>query len=153
MELLNGNPGSTVRLPFVPNSMLMDKAGINLYFGSPRELMVYSTSTNTITKQDTGAPGVVLAVSPNGSELLINDQIRGLFYLYGTSSGSSQTFGGLGAAAAWTPDSDTLYVVDSAALGGAHTNTLYVYNANTGWSTYSLSASGGSQSIAVTLPE
>ena len=152
MELLNGNPGSTVRLPFVPNSMVMDKAGINLYFGSPRELMVYSASTNTITKQDTGAPGVVLAVSPNGSQLLINDQIRGLFYLYGTSSGSSQTFGGLGAAAAWTPDSDTLYVVDNAALGGSHTDTLYVYNASTGWSTYSLSASGGSQSVAVTLP-
>jgi hypothetical protein len=152
IELLTGTPGSTVRLPYVPNSMVMDKLGSSLYFGSQRELMIYGTNANTITKQDTTAPGVVLAVSPNDSQLLINDQIRGLFYLYNASSGSSLTFGGLGAAAAWTPDSETLYVVDSAALGGNHTNTLYVYNENSGWSTYDLTASGGSQSIAVTLP-
>src|SRR5208283_941628 len=68
LELLTGNPGSTVRLPFVPNSMLMDPSGNNLYFGSPRELMIYSTAGNSLTKQDTSAPGVVLAVSPNNDE-------------------------------------------------------------------------------------
>ena len=126
MELLTGTPGSTVRLPYVPNSMVMDQAGINLYFGSLNELMVYSTNNNALTKVDNSVPGVVLAVSPNGNSALINDQIRGLFYLYNTSGGAPTTFGGLGAAAAWTPDSNTLYVVDSAALGGNHTNTLYV---------------------------
>jgi hypothetical protein len=84
--------------------------------------------------------------------VLINDQIRGLFYLYNTTGGTSLTFGGVGAAAAWTPDSSTLYVVDSAVLGGNHTNTLYVYNGNSGWSSYDLTASGGSQNLAVTLP-
>jgi sugar lactone lactonase YvrE len=152
IQLLTGTPGTTVRLPYVPNSMVMDQQGINLYFGSPRELMVYSTSTNAIAKQDPTAPGVVLAVAPNGDQLLINDQIRDVFYLYSTTAGSSSTFGGLGAAAAWTPDSNTLYIVDSAALGGNHTNTLYVHNANTGWSTYDLTASGGSQSLAITVP-
>jgi hypothetical protein len=152
VELLTGTPASTVRLPYVPNSMIMDKLGSSLYFGSQRELMVYSTGTNSLSKQDTTAPGVVLAVSPNDSQLLVNDQIRGLFYLYNASSGSSLTFGGLGAAAAWTPDSETLYIVDSAALGGNHTNTLYAYNDNSGWSTYDLTASGGSQSLAVTIP-
>ena len=100
IELLTGTPGSTVRLPYVPNSMVMDQQGANLYFGSPRELMIYSTASNAITKQDTSAPGVVLAVSPNGDQLLINDQIRDVFYLYNTSGGSSSTFGGLGASAA-----------------------------------------------------
>ena len=152
IELLTGTPGSTVRLPYVPNSMVMDQLGNNLYFGSPRELMIYSTASNTVTKQDTSAPGVVLAVAPNGDELLINDQIRDVFYLYNSSGGASSSFSGLGIAAAWTPDSNTLYVVDSAALGGAHTNTLYVHNANSGWSTYSLNASGGSQSVAITVP-
>jgi len=151
-ELLTGTPGSTVRLPYVPNSMIMDQLGNNLYFGSPRELMVYSTSNNAITKQDTSAPGVVLAVSPNGDQLLVNDQIRDVFYLYNTSAGVASSFGGLGAAAAWTPDSNTLYIVDSAALGGNHTNTLYVHNANSGWSTYDLTASGGSQNLAITVP-
>src|SRR5262249_52358781 len=55
----------------------------------------------------------------------------------------ASTFGGLGASAQWTPDSKTLYVSDSAALGGSHTDTLYVFNANTGWTTYPLSCSAG----------
>ena len=33
-----------------------------------------------------------------------------------------------------------------------HTNTLYVYNINLGWSTYPLTASGGSQNVAITVP-
>lgn len=152
MELLNGNPGSTVRLPFVPNSMVMDQEGNNLYFGSPRELMIYSTASNSLTKQDTSAPGIVLAVAPNNQQLVINDQVRGLFYLYNASSGPTSSYGGMGVAAAWTPDSNTLYIVDSASAGANHTNKLYVYNINLGWSTYDLSASGGSQSVAVTVP-
>ncbi len=153
IELLTGNPGATVRLPYVPNSMVMDRRGNSLYFGSDRELMIYSTAANSLTTQNTTVPGVVLAVSPNASQVLVNDQMRGLFYLYNTSSSSPiTTFGGLGAAASWTPDSNTLYIVDSAAIGGNHTNTLYVYNADTGWSTYPLTASGGAQSLAITVP-
>ncbi len=132
--------------------MVMDQAGSSLYFGSPRELMIYSAQANTLTRQDPSVPGVVLAASPNANYLLINDQIRGLFYLYNTSGGIVSTFGGLGAAAAWTQDSNTLYVVDSAALGGSHTNTLYVHDASSGWSSYSLNASGGAQDLAITVP-
>jgi hypothetical protein len=158
IELLTGTVGSTVRLPYVPNSMLMDRGGNNLYFGSARELMVYSTTTNSIQKQDPNAPGVLLAVSPNDNYLLVNDQVRKLFYIYNTAAGSSSTFGGMGAAAAWTPDSKTLYVTDSAALNNpalgitGHTNTLYVYSQYTGWSIYDLTASGGAQNQAITIP-
>ena len=51
--------------------------------------MIYSTGSNSLSKQDTTAPGVVLAVSPNDSQLLVNDQARHLFYLYNASAGSS----------------------------------------------------------------
>jgi hypothetical protein len=149
VELLNGTVGASVRLPYVPNSMIMDRTGVNLYFGSSRELMYFSTFSNTLSKQDPSVPGVVLAVSPTNTQLLINDQARQLFYLYNVSSGSSTTFGGMGASAAWTPDSKTLYVYDNANLntpagcGGTppitgHSDTLYVYNLNSGWSTYPL---------------
>jgi len=140
IELLTGNPGSTVRMPYVPNSMKTDQSGSSLYFGSSRELMVYSTSANGLSKTDPSVPGVVLAVAPNNGQVLINDQVRGLLYLYNVSSGQSLTQGGLGVAAAWTPDSDTLYVVDSSSLGGAHTDALYVYSGNSGWSSYPLPA-------------
>jgi len=145
IELLSGTPGSTVRLPYVPNSMMMDRLGTSLYFGSSHELMYYSTFSNSITKQDTSVPGVVLAVSPTNSLLLINDQVRQVFYVYSPASGTSSIFGGMGAAAAWTPDAQTLYIVDNAELNTpascstplitGHTDTLYVYNFNTGWTT------------------
>ncbi len=148
IELITGTVGASVELPYVPNSMMMDRGGNNLYFGSPRELMVYSTSSNAISAQQT-IPGAVLAVSPDNSHVLINDQARHLFYVYASAGGSAVSFPGMGNAAEWTPDSQTLYITDNADLNtpascGAtlpitgHTDTLYVYNANFGWSTYSL---------------
>jgi trimeric autotransporter adhesin len=154
VDLLNGTTGSTVRLPYVPNSMIMDQTGSNIYFGSSHALMIYSTANNAPSKSpDTSAPGVVLAVSPDNKTLLINDQVRNVFYLYGATSGSiAATFSGVGNSAAWTPDAKTLYISDSAALGPNHSNTLYVYNQNTGWTTYDLTPSGGATSVALTIP-
>jgi len=163
VELLTGTVGSLTRLPYLPNSMMMDRRSENIYFGSARELMTFSAISNALTNQTTSVPGVVLAVSPDGQTLLINDQQRQIFYIYTPSAGNATTFGGLGDYAAWTPDSRTLYVTDSASLGGGHTDTLYVYNQNTGWTTHSLpcsvfnatscpSPSTGAQSLAITIP-
>jgi len=175
VELLSGSTGSTVRLPYVPNSMQMDRLGTNIYFGSLHELMIFSTASNAVTKQDTSAPGVVLAVAPNNAGLLINDQLRRVFYIYSPTGGITAAFGGVGNAAAYTPDSQTLYITDSAALNNTpeniaagitgHTDTLYVYSANTGWSTYPLACSvynaltcpsptstTGAQNLALTIP-
>ncbi len=138
ISLLSGTGGSTVRMPYVPNSMKMDQNGRSLYFGSQHELMIYSTATNTLNREVPSVPGVVLAVSPNNAYVLVNDQVREVFHLFATASGASTTFGGLGNAAVYTPDSKTLYITDNAALGGDHKDMLYVYNVNTGWSTYPL---------------
>jgi hypothetical protein len=166
VELLTGTTGSTVKLPYVPNSMVMDRLGNNLYLGSSHGLMIYSASSNSVTKTDPSVPGVVLAVSPNNQILLINDQRRQIFYLYPVSGAGTTAFGGMGNAAAWTPDAKTLYVSDSAELNNlpaniaagttTHTDTLYVNNVNTGWTTYPLAPSGaqnpGAQSLALTIP-
>jgi trimeric autotransporter adhesin len=155
VQLLSGTLGSTVRLPYVPNSMVMDRTGVSIYFGSSHELMVYSTSTNSKSAEFPGLPGVVLAVSPSGTQVLVNDPVRQVFYLAATNGSTTSTFGGLGTSANWTPDGKTLYVTDSAAAGAGHTNTLYVYNANTGWTTYPLTTSGGTvgpENLVVTIP-
>jgi hypothetical protein len=160
---VGGSVGSTIRLPYVPTSMAMDRLGNTIYFGSPHELMAINTANNAITTQSTAVPGVVLAVAPNNSQVLINDQVRQIFYLYNTSGQSYTTFGGMGTAASWTPDSDTLYVVDSANQGPLHSDTLYVYSLSTGWTTYALpcsvynaitcsSPSTGAKSLAITIP-
>ncbi|UWZ86577.1 hypothetical protein [Occallatibacter riparius] len=159
VQLLSGTIGSTVRLPYVPNSMIMDRAGVSIYFGSSHELMVYSTANNSKAAEYPSLPGVVLAVSPNGSQVLVNDPVRQVFYLAASNGSSVSSFGGLGTAANWTPDGKTLYVTDSTSANQngvtGHTNTLYVYNANTGWTSYPLSTSGGTagpQNLAITIP-
>ena len=152
IDLLTGTPGSTVRLPYVPNSIVMDKLATTLYLGSARELMVVSAASNTVTKEDGTVPGTVLTVSPNGTYVVINDPIRQVFYLYNTSGNSTSSYGGVGVAAEWTPDSKTLYIVDAASAGAGHSDTLYVYNQNTGWTTYDLSATGGATGLAITNP-
>jgi len=164
VELLSGTIGSLARLPYVPNSMMMDRLGSSIYFGSSHELMIFSTASSTVITLNISFPGVVLAVAPDGSTVLINDQERQLFYLYNTAnSSSSTTFGGMGSAASWTPDAKTLYITDSAALGGNHSDMLYVYNINTGWTTHALpcsvynaitcpSPSTGAQGLAITIP-
>lgn len=156
VELLTGTVGSTIRLPYVPNSMVMDRLGSNIYFGSSQGLMQFTTSSNTVGTPNPNLPGTVLAVSPNGGTVLVNDQARKVFYIYDTSGKSTPiTFSGLGAAAQWTPDNRTLYITDSASTGTGHTNTLYVYNDTTGWSIYSLASSAGArgpQNLTVTVP-
>jgi hypothetical protein len=163
IDLLTGTVGSTLRLPYVPNSMAMDRLGNTIYFGSPHELMAISTANNSITTQNTSVPGVVLAVAPDNSQLLINDQVRQILYIYNVSGQSYSSFGGMGTAAAWTPDVNTLYIVDSATQGSPHSDTLYVYSQSTGWVTYALpcsvynavtcpSPSTGAKSLAITVP-
>lgn len=152
VELLTGTVGQAVRLPYMPNSMVMDANGTNLYFGSLNELMIYTASSNSLYQENIAVPGVVLAISPDNTQLLINDQQRQVFYLYRPSGGSVQSFGGMGVAATFSPDSRTLYVVDEASAGPNHSDMLYTYTFAYGWNATPLNASGGAQNIAITVP-
>jgi hypothetical protein len=152
-DLVGNRLTSTTRLPYVPNSMIMDRLASTIYFGSSRALMTYNTQSNQLSgTPNTTVPGVVLAVSPDNRQLLINDPVRRAFYLYNTSGSVAASFTGVAVAAEWTPDAKTLYAVDRASLGTGHSDTLYVYNANTGWTTYNLSSSGGATNLALTIP-
>src|SRR5450631_3415338 len=104
IDLLTGTVGSNVRLPYVPNSMVMDQTGTNLYFGSSHALMVYSTANDaSAATPNSAVPGVVLAVSPNNKTLVINDPVRQVFYIYNAAGSVAATFAGVGNSAAWTP--------------------------------------------------
>ena len=130
-----------VKLPYIPNSMVLDQAGGNLYFGSYHELMVYSAATNTLSKEDPNVPGVVLAVSPDASTAVINDQINQTIYLYNESKSTFTSIGGLATRAQYSPDGKNLYIIGP--------NNFYVFNAATGWSTYS-NTNGGSNVCTAT---
>ncbi len=139
-DLSLGTIGTPIHMPYTPNSMVLDQAGNNLYFGSYRELMIYTAATNGLMKEDTSVPGVVLAVSPDSTTVVINDQLRQdsngnplpTIYLYTTSTGANISFGGLATRATFSPDGKNVYIVGP--------TTLYVHNATTGWSTYPLTS-------------
>lgn len=147
-DLTTGTTGNPIKLPYNPNSMVLDQAGTTLYFGSYRELMVYSASTNTLVHEDPSVPGVVLAVSPDNKMVLINDRNRKLFYLYAPTTGKSgsivSSFGGIGQSAEFSPNGQTVYIV------GDH--VLYVYNNYTGWSVENLPAAQASPTTGTCPP-
>jgi trimeric autotransporter adhesin len=136
--------GAPVQLPYVPNSMVISTDGTSIYMGSATELMVFSGTTNTVTKQDTTVPGNVLAVSPDGTTLIISDPLRQLIYFYNATSGtlSAPSQGGVGTHAQFSPDSQTVYITTASG------NQVLVHSTFTGWSTVSTPGSD----VAVTVP-
>jgi trimeric autotransporter adhesin len=160
--------GSPVRLPYQPNSMVISNDGSTIYMGSAFELMTFSAISNSLTNQDTTVTGSVLAVSPDGTTLVITDPIRQFVYLYsaggtGSSSGTGGTsgagaivtqFGGVGTHAVFSPDSQTVYITlgDYNSATGVTTpnNQLLVHSQFTGW--YSTTSSQATTDVALGVP-
>ncbi len=152
-DLALSQSGQPVLLPYQPNSMVLDPTTTSLYFGSYRELMIYSAANNTLAAQDTTVPGVVLAVSPSNTQVVIADQLRRVIYLYtpavrSTTSGSTATTnasvistGGLATHAVYSQDGKNVYIVGL--------NALYVHNVVSGWSQYPLTSADPTASCAL----
>jgi hypothetical protein len=147
--------GAPIRLPFQPNSMVISDDGSSIYMGSAFEIMTFSAATNSLTAQDTTVTGTVLAVSPDGSTLVITDPIRQFVYLYTASGGGIQTqFGGVATHAAFSPDSQTVYITegDYNASTGVITpnNQLLIHSQFTGW--YQTTSSQATTDVALGVP-
>jgi hypothetical protein len=147
--------GAPIRLPYQPNSMVISDDGSSIYMGSAFEIMTFSAATNGLTAQDPSVTGTVLAVSPDGSTLVITDPIRQFVYLYTASGGGIQTqFGGVGTHAVFSPDSQTVYITegDYNASTGVITpnNGLLVHSTFTGW--YQTTSSQATTDVALGVP-
>ena len=141
IDLSTGTIGAQVKLPYSPNSMVLDPTGTTLYFGSYKELMTYTASTNSLASEVANVPGVVLGVSPTNSTVVVNDQLRGVLYLYTPSSGAYTSFAGIGQRAAFTADGQTVYIVGN--------GVLYIHNVYTGWSVETLPANQATPTTGV----
>jgi hypothetical protein len=174
--------GAPVRLPFVPNSMVISNDGSSIYMGSANELMTFNALTNSLSSQDTTVMGQVLAVSPDNTTLVITDPTRQLVYLY-SSTGSTSTasaiqtqYGGIGTHAEFSPDSQTVYITtgspDATTPGYSNTtcpaadtlvagaciqpgSQLLVHATLTGWSSITLNPTSPAvtaSDVAITVP-
>lgn len=177
VDFQSGTVGTPLRLPYQPNSMVMDETGQNIFFGSAQELMAVSLNLDTGATIEAVVPGIqgtVLAVSPDDSLILVHDPCRRLFELYTPPiknlTANLMVFGAPGPpvacdannqpldpsieinppySAAFTQDSQTLYVV--------YQNTLYTYSRFTGWHVCTENNQSGncpvdSTGVAVTIP-
>ena len=133
--------GSPVRLPYVPNSMVLSTDGGTIYLGSATELMVYSTGSSGIAREDRSVPGKVLAVSPDNATIVITDPVRGTISLEAAAGGVTSVYGGVGTTAQFSPDSGTVYI--------AAGNQLIVHSNYTGWTSI---PNVSANDVAVTVP-
>jgi hypothetical protein len=135
-------------LPFLPNSMVISNDGSTLYLGSATALMVVNAvNTLSISRIDASSPGTVLAISPDGSEIIISDPVKHITTIENPSNGGIvSTYGGVGTRAQFSPDSQTVYI--------AAGNQLLIYSAFTGWANITPATPGGTPitDVAITVP-
>ena len=135
----NQQPG-VVKLPYIPNSMVISQDGSTIYLGSPFALMVFSTGSNTVTAQYTTIVGTVLAVSPDGTTVAVADPTRQTISLVSNAGVVSSTYNATPATsggvdlplhAEWTPDSQTLYITGT--VDTSSNPQLLVHSIFNGW--------------------
>jgi hypothetical protein len=126
VDFTTGVVGSPFQLPWVPNSMVISNDGFSIYMGSSSGLMVLtSSSTLSLSRSDPTSPGTVLAISPDGSTIVISDPVKQTITVESSSGNVVSTYGGVGTRAQFTPDSGTLYITAG--------NQLLAYSSLTGW--------------------
>lgn len=134
-------------IPYVPNSMVISNDGSTIYMGSSTALMVLNAvNTLSLSRTDLTSPGYVLAVSPDGSQIVVTDPVKGITTIESSSGSVVSTYGATANHAEYTPDSQTVYI----SAGGQ----LLVYSDFTGWTNVSPATSGGTPvtDVAVTVP-
>jgi hypothetical protein len=134
-------------LPYLPNSMVITNDGSTIYMGSSTALMVLNAvNTLGITRVDTTSPGSVLAVSPDGSTVVLSDPVKQVTTLESSTGGIITTYGGVGTRAEFSPDSQTVYITAG--------NQLLVYSSFTGWTNITPATAAGTPvtDVAITVP-
>ncbi len=154
IDFTTGQLGAPIKLPYVPNSMVISQDGSTLYLGSQQGLMTVATASNSVANTFAAVQGTVLAVAPNNTYAVITDPNRQTVSLVTSGGTVFSTFNGVGTRAAWTPDSSTLYVLaqtSGASSGDATPNQLLTYTTFVGWESTNLLDRNYSD-VVVTVP-
>ncbi len=115
-----------LKLPYVPNSMVINQAGTEIYLGSSSALMTVSATNNTLSSTNTTVVGQVISVSPDGTTLVTTDSDKQTISLISSSGTVTASYGGVATHASWSPDNTTVYITTT-------TDLLLVHSTFTGW--------------------
>jgi trimeric autotransporter adhesin len=157
-DFTTGQQPGIIKLPYIPNSMVISQDGSTIYMGSPLALMTFSTASNTVTSANTNIVGNVLAVSPDGSTVAVVDPTRQTISLVSSSGTVSSTYNAVVPTVAadapfpiraeWSPDSQTLYITGT--LDATNHYQLLVHSIFNGW--LPISSDQGYSDVAVMVP-
>jgi hypothetical protein len=144
IQTSNNTAGTAITLPFLPNSIVADSSGTNVYLGSGSGIMTVNAVSGAVTTSN-AAIGTILAISPDGSYLLVSNSSTSTTYLFSTSSSTSPLAHVVAAtAAAFAPNGQSVSFLagqqlyyDTTVPSSAITNLPYVPNS------IDLSAQGG----------
>jgi hypothetical protein len=143
-DFTTNQPSTLIKLPYVPNSMVITQNGTAVYLGSEQGLMTFTTSNNLLGTTNQSITGIVLSVSPDSSTLVVTDPYRQTISLItGGGSTVSTTWGGIGTHVAWSPDSQTVYITTTSGL-------VLQHSTYTDWQT--ANANEVYSDVAVTAP-
>ncbi|HVH86965.1 MAG TPA: hypothetical protein VM912_09585 [Terriglobales bacterium] len=122
--------GTAITLSASPNSIVFDHAGAFAYLGSPSGVLVFSTSSNTVTQTLPSVTGTALAVSNDGNRLVVSDTSAGKVFVVSNPSATTatvQSFDLPGVTAAdFATDNSKAYFTS------ASPSAVYEYTPNTG---------------------
>src|SRR5215510_1089955 len=132
-----GTAGTAINLPGVPNSLVFSSSGNRAYLGTTAGLVTLDPSANTVSLVDANAKGKVLAVSPNGTKVIISNAAKDpqgnvtepvgpsqRVWVFDQASSTIQTFVKPGAVAAnIDPDGFRDYIVTNNGTGD-----IYVFS-------------------------
>ena len=161
IDFVTNAPPQPLKLPFVPNSMVISNDGSSIYMGSANEIIVVNAITNAVSREDATVKGLVVAISPDGTTLVVTDPTLGQTYLYATSGSVTSTYGGVATHASFSPDSQTVYITTGTVTTPANpvtltpavitpSNQLLVHAQFTGWT--AVSAAAPASDVSVTVP-
>jgi hypothetical protein len=122
-DFTTNQPSTLIKLPYVPNSMVISQSGTAVYLGSEQGLMTFTTSNNLLGTTNQSISGIVLSISPDSSTLVVTDPARQTISLVsGGGSAVSTTWGGIGTHVSWSPDSQMVYITTTTGLVLSHSN-------------------------------
>ncbi len=128
IPIANNTAGTAIALPTdtTVNSMVFNPLGTSGYLGTDKGLIVLSPASNTLASPITTVTGKVLAISPDGSHIIVSDgnnptPANRVVYVYNAANGSLDATLNISnaTAASFSPDGYKAFIV-----GG---NTLYVW--------------------------
>jgi hypothetical protein len=126
VDTSNNTPGTTVTLPFLPNSFLMNKQGTKAVLGSDNNpLMILDTAANTVAVFNGILGARVLSTSPDGTYALVSNTAGTFVINLSTQTSTVSTSAGVAIQGQFSPDSRFAYFT----TGGS---TLFSLDLNTG---------------------